>query len=74
MKLEPGESSGKFVSMNGDGYYFVKLVKKTDTEVDFVSIRIPFTEFNKRFDALSDEGKINEYITISDPASDYQPE
>ena len=74
MKLESGQSSGKFVSMNGDGYYFVKLIKKTDTEVDFVSIKIPFTEFNKRFDALSDEGKINEYITISDPASDYQPE
>lgn len=64
MKLEPGKSSGKFVSMNGDGYYFVKLIKKTDSEVNFVSIKVPFTEFNKRFSALRDEGKINEYIEI----------
>lgn len=66
-KLEPEQSSGKFVSMNGDGYYFVKLIKKTDTEVNFVSIKIPFTEFAKRFNALKEEGKITEYITIKNP-------
>lgn len=64
MKLEPGASSGKFISMNGDGYYFVKLIKKTDTEVNFVSIKVPFTEFEKRFESLQNENKIIEYITI----------
>ncbi|MBO7131717.1 SurA N-terminal domain-containing protein [Candidatus Saccharibacteria bacterium] len=63
-KLEPGESSGKFVSMNGDGYYFVKLQKKTEAEVSFVSIKVPFTEFDKRFSDLEYEKKINEYISI----------
>ena len=63
-KLEPGQSSGKFISMNGDGYYFVKLLNKTDTQVNFASIHIPFTEFKKRFDALKSENKIIEYITI----------
>lgn len=72
MKLEPGESSGKFVSINGDGYYFVKLIKKTDNQVDFVSIKVPFTEFDQRFTALQDEGKINEYISITAP--NYEPE
>ena len=67
MKLEPGKSSGKFISINGDGYYFVKLVNKTDTEVNFVSIKVPFTEFDKRFEALKTDGRINEYITIKDP-------
>ncbi len=67
MKLEPGESSGKFISMNGDGYYFVKLIKKTDNEVNFVSIKVPFTEFGKRFESLKDENKIAEYIEIKDP-------
>ena len=62
MKLEPDQSSGKFVSANGDGYYFVKLVKKTDSEVDFASIKVPFKEFSKRFDGLKEEGKISEYI------------
>ncbi len=67
MKLEPGQSSGKFISMNGDGYYFVKLIKKTDAEVNFVSIKVPFTEFSRRFKLLEDEGKISEFITIKDP-------
>ena len=67
MKLEPGQSSGRFVSMSGDGYYFVKLIKKTDSEVDFASIKIPFTEFAEQFATLEEEGKITEYIDISGP-------
>ena len=67
-KLEPGSSSGKFVSMNGDGYYFVKLINKTDSQVNFASIHIPFKEFNKRFASLKNDDKISEYITIPDPA------
>ena len=67
-RLEPGQSSGKFISINGDGYYFVKLIKKTESQVNFVSIRIPFTEFSKRFDALKSEDKIKEYITLTDPS------
>lgn len=63
-KLEPGGQSGKFVSMNGDGYYFVKLIKKTDNEVNFVSIKVPFTEFQTQFDNLRAEDKIKEYIEI----------
>lgn len=69
MRLESGQSSGKFISMNGDGYYFVKLVKKTDTKVNFVSIKVPFTEFDKRLNTLREEGKISEYITIEAPES-----
>ena len=67
MKLEPGQSSGKFISMNGDGYYFVKLISKTSTEVNFVSIKIPFTEFNSRMQALRNDDKISEFITLPDP-------
>ncbi|MDO4611906.1 MAG: SurA N-terminal domain-containing protein [Candidatus Saccharibacteria bacterium] len=68
LKLEPGQQSGRFVSINGDGYYFVKLVAKTETEVNFVSIKVPFNEFEKRFAALREENKISEFITI--PAED----
>ena len=70
-KLEPGQESGRFVSMNGDGYYFVKLIKKNESEVNFVSIKVPFTEFKTRFDKLREDGKINEYI---DPAPTPEPE
>ena len=65
-KLEPGAQSGRFISMNGDGYYFVKLIDKTDTEVNFVSIEVPFTEFSTKFNALREENKISEYIKIGD--------
>ena len=64
MKLEPDQSSGKFVSANGDGYYFVKLIKKSESEVDFVSIKIPFKEFAKRFDMLKNDNKIIEHIDL----------
>lgn len=70
-KLEPGQESGRFVSMNGDGYYFVKLIKKNESEVNFVSIKVPFTEFKTRFDKLREDNKINEYI---DPAPTPEPE
>ena len=69
-KLEPGQSSGKFISMNGDGYYFVKLIKKTEDQVNFVSIRVPFTELSSRFKALKDEGKITEYIDLPTVGND----
>ncbi len=69
-KLAPGEQSGRFVSMNGDGYYFVKLLNKTDTEVNFVSIEVPFTEFTSRFNTLYEDGKVNELITISIPVNE----
>lgn len=70
MKLEPGQSSGRFVSMSGDGYYFVKLINKTDSEVNFVSIKVPFAEFGKQFAALKEDGKITEYIDLSNTTED----
>jgi hypothetical protein len=71
IKLEPGEQSGKFVSMNGDGYYFVKLNKKTENEVNFASIKVPFTEFKIRFEKLRADNKIVEFIN---PAPTPEPE
>lgn len=64
IKLNPGGESGRFISMNGDGYYFVKLVKKTDTEVNFVSIKVSFEEFDKRFSAVKEGDKISEYVSL----------
>lgn len=64
IKLEPGKETGKFVSINGDGYYFVKLVQKTDTEVNFVSIKVPFNEFKNDFDDLRSSDKIHEHIDL----------
>lgn len=51
-------------SVTSDGYYFVKLLQKNDTQVNFAFIRIPLTEFSKRLQQLKDDDKVNEYITI----------
>lgn len=65
-KLEPGGQSGRFVSISGDGYYFVKLISKTESSVNFVSIKVPFTEFDSRLLALRAGGDIVEYVNITD--------
>ena len=65
-KLEAGEVSERFISTNGDGYYFVKLVSKTDTEVDFVSIKVSFTEFSERVAKLREEEKVVEFIEVGE--------
>lgn len=58
--LEPGKQSGKFVSSNGDGYYFVKLIDKNETQVNYASIKVSFSEFGQRFS----EAQTKEYIEI----------
>lgn len=65
MTLEPGEMSGKFMSNNGDGYYYVKLIAKNETQVNYASIKIPFTTFTEQFKKLREDGKIVEYITLN---------
>ena len=62
--LEPGKISERFISTSGDGYYYVKLISKTDAQVNYVSIKIPFTKFDEEMKNLRDNGGITEYITI----------
>ena len=63
-KLQPGEISNRFLSSNGDGYYYVKLNNKSDGKVSYESIRIPFTELDRRLSAAREENRVEEYITI----------
>ena len=64
MSLNAGEISDKFVSSSGDGYYFVKLVAKTDSTVNYTSIKISFTEFDRQMKEIRDSGKVKELIKI----------
>ncbi len=61
---EVGDVSGKVLSKNGDGYYFVKLTDRVDNGVKYDSIQVRFTEFDKMMGKFRDEGKVHEYITI----------
>ena len=66
LSLEKGKVSKAFVSSNGDGYYFVKLIDKNEetSQVNYASIQIPFKEFAKRMKKIREEDKIIEYIDI----------
>lgn len=65
-KLKKGQISSVIKTTTGDGYYFVKLLEKTDTQISYEYIKIPLTEFNERVAALKKDGKVKEYISIPD--------
>lgn len=65
-KLNKDEVSGPLKSTTDDGYYFVKIIDKSDTQVDFLYLHIPLTKFADDFSRLRPAGKIHEYIKISD--------
>ena len=64
-KLERGNVSTLMRSVTSDGYYFVKVMEKNDTQVSFSYVRIPLTEFMRQFTQLREADKIDEYITIT---------
>lgn len=65
-KLNVGEISPSIKTTTGDGYYFVKLLDKNDTQVNYAYLKIPLTEFNLQLASLKKNGKIKEYISIPD--------
>lgn len=70
--LEPGQISEIFVSLSGDAYYIVKLNEKTESRVNYASLKIPFTEFDKRLANVREENRVEEYIKIpgAEPEAD----
>ena len=63
-ELELGEVSEGFVSKNGDGYYFVKLLDKADGQVNYASLWVPFSAFDKKLAEVEEEGKVKVYIEL----------
>lgn len=63
-KLGKGQLSGVLKSTTDDGYYFVKVIEKTDTQVNYAFLHIPLTKFAGDFEALKKNNKISEYIDI----------
>lgn len=64
LKLKKGEISPAIKTTTGDGYYFVKLLEKNDTQISYAYLRIPLTEFDKRLAQVKADGKVHEYIDI----------
>jgi len=64
MTLEPEQVSERFLSNNGDGYYYVKLVEKNDTQVNYNSLKIAFSEFDRMVEELYEQDKVHVYIEL----------
>ena len=64
--MEPGQISDVFVSENGDCYYIIKLLEKNDTQVNYVSLAIPFTEFDNRLKVVREEKRVEEFIKFDE--------
>lgn len=64
VKLEKGQVSGVIKTTTGDGYYFVKLLEKSDTQISYAFIRVPLTAFNEQLAVLKKDGKVSEYISV----------
>lgn len=64
LSLEKDQVSEPFVSLNGDGYYIIKCINKANNEVSYVSLFVPFSEFDKQISSLKEAGKIEESIEI----------
>ncbi|MBQ9029281.1 SurA N-terminal domain-containing protein [Candidatus Saccharibacteria bacterium] len=65
LTLGKDQVSEPFISLNGDGYYIVKCTEKSGNDVSYVSLFIPFKEFDSQMKSLRESGKIQEYINIS---------
>lgn len=65
-KLATGELSGLLRSTTSEGYYYVRVVSKTDSQVDFVYLHIPLSKFDSDFARLKSTDKITEYIKVAD--------
>ena len=65
-----GDISDVFISKNGDGFYIVKLVAKSDNKVNYESIWVRFSRLDSDLQQVRNDGKVKEYIKIEESESD----
>jgi hypothetical protein len=63
-KLTKNQISPVIKSTTGDGYYYIRLLDSNSTEVNYEYIQIPLTAFNAQLKNLTDDGRVQQYITI----------
>jgi hypothetical protein len=71
-KLEKNQVSKAIKATSGDGYYYVKLIDKNDTQVRYEYIQIPLNTFQEDLEKAKTSNKISEYISI--PVVEGQPQ
>lgn len=63
-KMTKGQISPVIKSTTGEGYYYIKLLDINDTQVNYEYVHIPLTVFMKQLQAVKDQNKVQEFITI----------
>ncbi len=64
--MEKGQVSGAIRGSSGDGYYFIRITEVNDSRVNYEFIRIPLTALKTEVDKLRKEGKVHEFIKVTD--------
>lgn len=62
--LKKGEISAPVKVAQGTGYYFVKLVDSSSSQVQYELLHVPLTIFTKQLEEIKKQGKVSEYISI----------
>lgn len=70
MTLENGQVSERFLSSNGEGYYYVKLIDKTNSEVNYASLKIDFAAFDQLMADLYANDLVESYIDLNESEED----
>lgn len=65
-KMKEGEVSKRILASGGDGYYFVKLLRKKDKNIEYESIKINLSEFNDKLKMLRKDNKVTERIVLAE--------
>lgn len=63
-KLEAGQVSKAIKTTAGDGYYFVKLLEKNETQVRYEYIQVPLSTFDNMLEKIKADNKVTQYIDI----------
>ncbi|MDB5163327.1 MAG: Peptidylprolyl isomerase [Candidatus Saccharibacteria bacterium] len=72
LKLEIGQVSKAVKTTSGDGYYYVKLVDKNETQVRYEYLQVPLSAFDDLLADAETDKKTTQYISI--PVIDEQTE
>jgi hypothetical protein len=62
--LGVGQTSGVIRGVNA--YYIIKLIGKNDASIQYSLIKVALNEFDQQFADLREQGKIQEYIEVSE--------
>ena len=69
-KLEKGQVSTQIKPTSGAGYYYVKLLDKNDSSVQYEYIYVPLTEFDEMLEKIESDDKLSRFIKLENPVED----